>query len=82
MYPAAAIKTDEIQMREKIKPCTLGSMLLFLKTGIITQYTKTNCVSAIKTRLGQRISRKNAVMSFKKSKNYAQSKSETFTMKQ
>jgi len=41
-----------------------------------------NCVSAIKTRLGQRISRKNAVMSFKKSKNYAQSKSETFTMKQ
>ena len=66
IYPAAAIKTEDKVMSTKFNPCTLGCTSLFPNTGFTTQYTKRNCVSAMKKRFGQRMSFINAVKSFNK----------------
>ena len=66
IYPAAAIRTDERQMSTKFQPLTFGRILLSANTGITIQYTKRNCVSAMKKRFGQRMSFINAVKSFNK----------------
>ena len=70
MQPAAAIKTEEMQSNAKLNPLTMEVILACSNNGVIMQYTNKNCVSAIKTKFGQRINLTKAIISFNQ-KNYA-----------
>jgi hypothetical protein len=66
IYPAAATNMDERQSNTKVLPYTTGVLPASAYNGTTTQNTKSICVSAINSRLGQRTNFKKAVNSFKR----------------
>ena len=50
---------------DKVEPVNIWVHGTIRKTGMITQYTRRNCVRAINTRFGQRMSFRNADISVK-----------------
>lgn len=59
------MNTEEIISKKKCTGLRLGFLLLAASSGCKTLYIKSICVMAIKTRFGQRTSRKNALINFR-----------------